>query len=236
MLLCGVAIGCQKASPTRPTVEDTASVSAASVTDARTGVTIVAARPASPAANASISWASQPITISVTNGVTSNGSALTYTFQVATDAAFIDRILESRRRCRQRHDECHRRQTARFEDLLLACRQNPASGTGPYSTTRVRRRPEVTLGTPSLASPVNGARAFSPVNLTINNITFGPRWRHRHSGRGPRQRLRQHRLYDGRPGRQWPDGRHVAAQHARRRPDALWRAKAADRANGITTP
>ena len=81
-LLCGVAIGCQKASPTRPSTDDTASVAAASVTDARTGVTIIAARPASPATGATIAWAQQPITVSVTNGVSSNSSPLTYTFEV----------------------------------------------------------------------------------------------------------------------------------------------------------
>ena len=87
-LLCGLAVGCQKTSPTRPSGVDTASVSAASVTDARTGVTIIAARPVSPANNAPIPWSQQPITVSVTNGVTSNSSPLTYTIDVSTDPAF----------------------------------------------------------------------------------------------------------------------------------------------------
>src|SRR5689334_7197897 len=87
--LCAFALGCQKASPTRPSGVDTASsASAESVTDARTGVTIIAARPATPANNASIAWATQPITLTVTNGVANNASALSYTFEVAGDACF----------------------------------------------------------------------------------------------------------------------------------------------------
>ena len=44
-----VAAACTQSSPTRPTETGIASGSAASVTDARTGVTIVAPAPASPA-------------------------------------------------------------------------------------------------------------------------------------------------------------------------------------------
>lgn len=240
MLLCGVAIGCQKASPTRPTVEDTASVSAASVTDARTGVTIVAARPASPAANASISWASQPITISVTNGVTSNGSALTYTFQVATDAAFTS-IAFSKAGVAAGNGT-----TSVTVDKLPGSKTyywraqaNPASGTGPYSTTRAFVvGPEVTLGTPSLASPVNGARAFSPVNLTINNITrSGPAGAIVYTVDVARDSGFGNIVFttDAPEG----SGQTVVTLPLSTLADGqtyFWRAKAADRANGITTP
>ena len=172
MLLCGVAVGCQKASPTRPTVDDTASVSAASVTDARTGVTIVAGRPASPAANASISWASQPITLSITNGVTSNGSPLTYTFQVATDSAFTSiAFTKASVAAGNGTTSVTVDKLAGSKTYYWRAQANPASGTGPYSTTRAFVvGPEVTLGTPNLSSPVNGARAFSPVKLTINSF------------------------------------------------------------------
>ena len=171
-LLCGLAVGCQKASPTRPSGVDTASVSAASVTDARTGVTIIAARPASPANNAAIAWALQPITLSVTNGVTSNSSALTYTFEVSTDPAFA-KIDYSKGGVAGGTGT-----TSVALDKLAGAKTyywrvqvNPASGTGPYSTIRAFVvGPEVTLGTPNLASPINSAQAFSPVGLTITNI------------------------------------------------------------------
>jgi hypothetical protein len=86
--VCAIALGCEKASPTRPSGVDTASGSAASVTDARTGVTMIAARPASPASDATIAWAQQPIVLTVANGLTSNSSPLSYTFEVAGDREF----------------------------------------------------------------------------------------------------------------------------------------------------
>ena len=171
-LLCGVAIGCQKASPTRPSADDTASVAAASVTDARTGATIIAARPASPATGATIAWAQQPITVSVTNGVSSNSSPLTYTFEVSSDSSF------SKLDFSKSGVAAGNGTTSVAVDKLAGARTyywraqaNPANGTGPYSTVRTFTvGPEVTLGIPSLAAPVNGAQAFSPVVLSINNV------------------------------------------------------------------
>ncbi|MEQ1912055.1 MAG: hypothetical protein ABMA15_24760, partial [Vicinamibacterales bacterium] len=171
-LLCGLAVGCQKASPTRPSGVDTASVSAASVTDARTGVTIIAARPASPANNAAIPWAQQPITVAVTNGVTSNSSPLTYTFDVSTDPSFakVDYskggIAAGAGTTSIALDKLAGAKTYYWRALV-----NPANGTGPYSTIRsFVVGPEVVLGTPNLASPINNAQAFTPVGLTITNI------------------------------------------------------------------
>jgi hypothetical protein len=173
-VLCAIALGCQKTSPTRPSGVDTASASAESVTDARTGSTIVAAKPLSPAAGATIPWNQQPITLSISNGVTTGSSPLTYTFEVASDTAFtkldvsktgvaagtggttslaLDKLAGGR---------------AYFWRVLA----KPASGTGPYSAIRTFTvGPEVVLQTPTLASPINGAQAFSPVSLVITNIS-----------------------------------------------------------------
>ena len=171
-LLCGLAFACQKASPTRPSGDDTASASAASVTDARTGVTIIAARPASPANGVAIPWAQQPIALSVTNGVTSNSSALTYTFEISTDVSFAKIDLS------KGNITAGNGTTGVTLDKLAGAKTyywrvqvNPASGAGPYSTIRsFAVGPEVTLATPVLASPVNGAQSFSPVALTISNV------------------------------------------------------------------
>jgi hypothetical protein len=167
-----VAVGCQKASPTRPSGDDTASVAAASVTDARTGVTIIAARPANPAAGAAIAWAQQPITLSVTNGVTSNASPLTYTFEVATDAGFAKvAFTKSGVAAGSGTTNVAVDKLAGAQTYYWRAQANPSGGTGPYSTVRTFAvGPEVTLATPNLASPVNGAQAFSPVALSINNV------------------------------------------------------------------
>src|SRR4051812_32523465 len=84
-VLCAAAIACQKSSPSPTSPSGVGSEAAASTTDARTGVTIIAPRPAAPATNVSIPWAQQPITLTVTNAVSTGSSALTYTFEVAAD-------------------------------------------------------------------------------------------------------------------------------------------------------
>jgi hypothetical protein len=173
-VLCAVALGCQKASPTQPTGVDTASASAASVTDARTGVTIVAAKPSSPANAATIPWAQQPITLTVTNAVSSNSAPLTYTFQVASDAGFT-KIEASKAGIAAGSNGT----TSVALDKLAGARTyywraqaSASTGPGPYSTTRsFAVGPEVVLGTPVLASPINGAQASAPLALTINNVS-----------------------------------------------------------------
>jgi hypothetical protein len=170
--LCALALGCEKASPTRPSGVDTASPAAASVTDARTGVTLVAARPASPANAASIAWAQQPITLTVNNGLASNASALTYTFEVAGDAGF-EQLVASKSGVTAGDGT-----TSVALDRLSGSRTyfwrvqiNSGSGNGPYSAVRsFTLGPEVVLSTPVLASPINGQQAFSPLSLAINNI------------------------------------------------------------------
>ena len=169
-VLCALALGCEKASPTRPSGGDTASASPASVTDARTGVTLIAARPATPANNATIAWAQQPITLSVTNGLSSNSSTLSYNFEVATDGGFANMAFS------KSGVAAGDGTTSVTVDKLGGGRTyywrvqvNTSSGSGPYSAVRsFTVGPEVVIGTPVLASPINGAQAFSPIALSIN--------------------------------------------------------------------
>jgi hypothetical protein len=171
--VCAIALGCEKASPTRPSGVDTASGSAASVTDARTGVTMIAARPASPANDATIAWAQQPIVLTVANGLTSNSSPLSYTFEVAGDREFA-RLDASKSGIGAGPDGT----TSVSLDRLSGSRTyywrvqvSSGSGNGPYSAVRsFTVGPEVVLGTPVLASPVNGQQAFSPLSLSLTNI------------------------------------------------------------------
>jgi hypothetical protein len=168
-----VTIGCQRASPTRPSTSDTATAATASVTDAVTGVTIAAARPLTPANNAQIAYG-QPITLSVNNAVTTGTAALSYTFEVASDAAFTRKDFT-----RENVAGGSNGITSLAIDKLAGSHQyywrvqaNAPGSAGPYSAVRsFTIGPEVVLGTPTLASPVNGAAAFSPLTLTIHNIS-----------------------------------------------------------------
>jgi hypothetical protein len=168
-----VAVGCEKTSPTRAS-DATASAAPASVTDAKTGATVVAPRPVTPANDAKIPYAQQPITLSVSNGTSTGTTALTYTFEVASDTGFARRDF-----ARENVTGGANGTTSLALDKLAGSHQyywrvqaNSSGGGGPYSAVRTFTiGPEVVLGTPTLASPVNGATAFSPLSLTIQNIT-----------------------------------------------------------------
>src|SRR5437588_12770767 len=79
------AAACTKSAPLSPSTAGGAPVSTA---DAKAGVTVTTPALVSPAANAQIAFAQQPITLTIKNAVATGSSALTYTFQVATDSGF----------------------------------------------------------------------------------------------------------------------------------------------------
>src|SRR5206468_11232603 len=84
------SLACEKTNPTSP---GAATVSPTAVsTDARTGVTTAAPQPVSPANGAHINWASQPVVLVITNGLSTAQSGATYTFDVATDTAFASKV------------------------------------------------------------------------------------------------------------------------------------------------
>jgi len=174
LLLLAVTVGCEKASPARPSSVDTASAAPASVTDARTGATIVAPRPTTPQNGILISYGAQPITLSVGNAISTGSSALTYTFEVAADAGFAQKNYTKDNVAGGANGN-----TSQTIDRLGGSRTyywrvqaNLGGAAGPYSVVQTFTiGPEVILGTPTLTSPINGAPGFSPLSLTINNIS-----------------------------------------------------------------
>src|SRR5262245_55019865 len=83
---------CSKENPTRPSnLESTPDT--ASVTDAVSGITLTTPQPNSPNNNAEFKFIEQPITVSVKNAVTTGSAPLTYTFEVAGDAAFASKVF-----------------------------------------------------------------------------------------------------------------------------------------------
>jgi hypothetical protein len=171
LALLVVAAACEKTSPTRPSGADTSSASAESVTDARTGVTLIAAQGVSPNNGAQIPYASQPITLTVSNGVTTGGTALTYTFEVATDAAFSAKVYS-----KDGVAQGGGGRTSQVVDKLAGAktyywrvRVNSGSSAGPNSTARsFSVGPEVVLQTPVLTGP--GATATGTATLSVANV------------------------------------------------------------------
>jgi hypothetical protein len=86
-----VTSACQKSSPTRPT-EVAAPAKTESVTDATTGVTLTSPQLLTPTLNQQFKNVEQPVTLTIRNAVTTGTTALTYTFEVATDAGFASKV------------------------------------------------------------------------------------------------------------------------------------------------
>src|SRR6266849_7348779 len=80
------AAGCTSSNPSRPSA-------AAPVANVENSTASIAApRPLTPANNAQIRNADQPVTLTALNAITTATSAVTYTFEVASDAAFASRV------------------------------------------------------------------------------------------------------------------------------------------------
>src|SRR5262245_22230029 len=82
------AAACEKSSPATPSDTSAASPTAATVTDASTGVTIGAPQPVSPDDGAHFKNVQQPVTLTVSNGISTGSTPFTYTFEVAADSGF----------------------------------------------------------------------------------------------------------------------------------------------------
>ena len=155
--------GCGKGSPAQP-----------SGVTGSDGSTFVAAQPVSPTSNAQITYGSQPITITVTNSASTGSSALTYTFEVATDTAFTN-IVFSKAGVAPGTGGQTSVQVATLpgsKTYYWRSRPGTSSTTGPNSTTRsFAVGPPVLLSTPAVASPQSGGTVFGTVTLTVTNVT-----------------------------------------------------------------
>src|SRR3979409_521445 len=78
------AAGCGSGSPAQPS-----SVIAGSV-----GTSFAAAHPITPLDHAAVLFASQPVMMTISNGVATSGAGVTYTFEVATDTAFTNIVFK----------------------------------------------------------------------------------------------------------------------------------------------
>src|SRR6185295_9443448 len=88
LALLVVATGCQKPAPTTPSSTSTVSIESASATDAKTGITLTSPAAVSPTDGQQVKFSDQPIKLVVNKATTTGTTALTYTFEVATDASF----------------------------------------------------------------------------------------------------------------------------------------------------
>lgn len=172
--LLAMTTACTKASPTRPTDASAAGTTAVAV-DAVTGVTMTSPTPVSPAVNQQFKYAEQPLTLTVKNAVSTGSSPRTYTFEVATDAAFANKVYSKDGVAEGSG------QTALKIDILAGpaaksyfwrARATAGSQTGPYSIgSGFGVGAQVVLGTPVQVSPAANGTVGGQPTLTVNNVT-----------------------------------------------------------------
>ena len=172
LALLVVASACEKSSPAKPSDLAT-TAQAGSVTDAATGITLTAPQAVTPTSNQQFKNVEQPVTLTVKNGVTTGATALTYTFEVATDAAFAA-IVYSKAAVAEGGGQTTLKIDTIGADKNYFWRARVTSGSiaGPNSATRgFTIGPEVILQAPTANAPAQGATVSgSEVTLTANNV------------------------------------------------------------------
>ena len=171
LALLAFTTACTKASPTRPT-DGTASGQTASVTDAVTGVTLTSPALVTPTVNQQFKNVEQPVTLTIRNAVTSGTTALTYSFEVASDAAFATKVYT------KDGVTAGAGTTALKIDKLTPnksyfWRARAASGSqlGPYTEARgFGIGPEVLLSQPVNGDPQPNATVGEQPTLNVNNV------------------------------------------------------------------
>src|SRR5262249_52023264 len=171
LALIATVSACTNSSPARPTTVADADGATSAVTDAKTGVTLTTPALITPASNASIKFAEQPLTLTVRNGVSTGSTARTYTFQVASDGAFAsivatkDNVAEGGGQTSVVLDKLAGNKT-----YYWRVRVNSGSVTGLFSGPRgMNSGREVVLQAPVLVVPANGSNLGSQAPLIVNN-------------------------------------------------------------------
>jgi len=171
LALSVVAVGCEKHAPTTPSPTSTVSIESTAVTDAKTGVTLTSPVVVSPTDGQQIKFNDQPIKLVVNKAATTGTTALTYTFEVATDAAFANIVAT------KGGADAGGQQTAALDKLagdkkyFWRARASSGSFDGPNSNARsFQVGPEVVLASPVAASPLQNGTLTGAARLTVNNV------------------------------------------------------------------
>jgi len=174
LALLASAAACTKASPTRPS-DETASASTASVKDAVTGVTLTSPTPITPTANQQFKYAEQPLTLTVGNALSTGTTPLTYTFEVASDAAFATKVYSKDGVAAGSAQTSLKIDTLpgpAAKNYFWRARVSSGNLAGPYSAVRgFGVGAAVTLGTPLLSAPGAGATVGGQPTLTVSNVS-----------------------------------------------------------------
>ena len=168
-LFCLFIAGCSK-TPASPSSSSTAPAAA---DGSALTASVTVPRPLSPANNASIRNVDQPVTLVVTNAV-STQSGGTYTFEVASDAAFATKV-----QTKDAVPEGGGGQTSIRLDALTPARDywwhariTAGGTTGVFGAAyKFTVGPAVTVNAPVPIAPLNGAQTGARPALRVTNAT-----------------------------------------------------------------
>jgi hypothetical protein len=157
---------CTSSTPSQP------SATTPAATAANSTASIVAPRPLTPANNASIRNADQPVSLIVRNAITTATSSVTYTFEVASDAAFANKV-----QTRDGVAEGGGGQTSVRLDTLPAARDYwwhvraiGGGTTGVFGTAyKFTVGPAITIDAPVPIAPLTGATTPPRPALRVSN-------------------------------------------------------------------
>src|SRR5262252_2091359 len=163
------AAGCSNSSsPTSPTA------TAAATTDASLTASVTAPRPLTPANGSTIANLAQPVTLTVQNAVVTKSGGTTYTFEVASDAAFSSKV-----QTKDGIAEGSNGQTAVKLDALAPAkdyywhaRATGGGTTGVFgSVYKFTIGPAITINAPTPIAPLNGTATGGRPTLRATNAT-----------------------------------------------------------------
>ena len=173
--LLALAAGCSSQGPAVPSSTTAAGSSPASGPLVGTQSTGSITTPSSvaPPNNALVTYQSQPITLVVSNAVATKPGSTTYTFQVATDAAFTaivqtkDAVAEGSGQTSVKLDSL-----AAARDYYWHVRATSAGTTGVFNAPfKLTVGPATTIATPVPIAPLNGAHTILRPALRVTNVT-----------------------------------------------------------------
>jgi hypothetical protein len=168
-----LAAACSKSTPAAPTTAATV----AAVDPSLTG-SVTTPRPLSPAAGATIANLAQPVTLTVQNAIVTKTGSTTYTFEVATDAAFTAKV-----QTKDAVAEGSGGQTAVKLDALAPAkdyywhaRATAGGTTGVFGAAfKFTIGPAITINAPVPIAPINGAATGArPALRATNAVRTGP--------------------------------------------------------------
>jgi hypothetical protein len=156
-VLIAFVAGCSSGLPTQPTG----------------AITVTTAGLTAPANGAVIAKQSQPITLVASNAVVTNSSAqVTYTFEVATDAGFGDKVLTKDVPQAAGQTTLKLDTLAAGKDYFWHVRATGGNTVGVFTNPfKFTIGPDVVVSAPAPASPSDGVVTTSWPVLTVKNAT-----------------------------------------------------------------